>query len=925
MGKSNVYTHRGGRGPPPVAATGRCAPKEHRRKGIPVGILAHNAMKRSRYSLLLRFLLALVALAGLLYWGANTHDDLLRDLHPGAQVRRAFTVDPDTRVVNTLEPEASLGGLVKGAVLESLNGRPYLGQAQMESLLHPAPPGGKLYVGFTAPNGSHRTATVVLAPLGITPTFPTTRAQLWQHLVQYSLVPLLCMLIGYWVVFIKVDEANAWLLLTLLLYPAAIFGNPPGTISDEWFAFRTIYNFLFGSIPPLALLPFAIYFPERSRIDIRFPWVKWAILVPAAVGLGCDLRQIVGRVFWGRNPPWLTHLLSVADRVVAGLELLCLALYFLLLFNKLRKAGSADVRRRLRVLLSGTGIGIGSLLGVFVLLPALGYNPFQHGRAWLAYLGSTLFLLAPFSLAYVVLVQRAMDVRILVRQGTKYALARATLWVVQAGILFFVAVTLMRPGAFGHHGHTPWLQLAVFIGLMIVFRLGVRKATRNWLDRKFFREAYNAEQVLSDLAQEVQQFTESGLLLQTVARRVSETLHPQPIAMLVRKGANFCLEEAIELSPPAQVGREIVFTAASSIVRKVLNDRSFARLYRKDPDAWYLLASEAEREMLDRLQAELILPLFGRGRLMGMMLLGPKQSEAAYSRTDLRLLQALATQTGMALEVGELAHSLAREATERMRTTQELELARAVQERLFPQQMPVIPGITVAGACRPAQIIGGDYYDVFPLGDGRFAFALGDVSGKGTSAALLMAGLRASIRALALDLALDPAQIMGRMNRLVFEASETNRFATFFFAVYDPAARLLECVNAGHNPPMLLRRAAACGTPGPVDGCLVRLEADGPVIGLLEGVEYTCRSWQLAPGDLLVAFTDGFSEAMTAEDEEWGDDRLAAALEGARENSAAAVLQALFYKADAFTAGATQHDDMTALVLKLDDLAQPVP
>jgi sigma-B regulation protein RsbU (phosphoserine phosphatase) len=877
-------------------------------------------MKRSRYSLLLRCLLALVALAGVLYWGANTHDSLEKDLHSGGYARYAFTVNPDTRAVIALEPEAALGGMVKGSVVQSINGRAYSGEAQMASILHPARPGQHIRIGFTAPDGSRRTADVVLAPLGLGSGVPRTRTQFWTLFIQYDIVPLLCMLIGYWVVFIKVDEANAWLLLILLLYPAVLFTDPTVMRSGEWFDFRVLYHFLLITLPPLALLPFAVYFPERSRIDKRMPRLKWSVLLPAALCLALSAGQIYGELFAGGNPGWFNAILSVSNRVLSGLEFLCLGLYFLLLARKLQTASSLDVRRRLRVLLAGTGIGIGSLQVVFKVLPAVGLNPLQHGLVWLAYLGSTLFLLAPFSLAYVVLVQRAMDVRILLRQGTKYAVARVTLWFVQAGIIALATITLLLPVLSGEKKNTTWVTIAIYAGLILGFRLAVRKATRNWLDHKFFREAYNTEQVLSELAEEVQQFTESSLLLQTVCRRVGDTLHVQPIVMLLRHGSDFRLEEATGL-PPDISPRQIALSESSSIVRKLLTDRSPARLYRKDPDAWYMLAGASEREILDSFQSELILPLFGRGRLMGIMLLGPKQSEAAYTRTDLRLLQALATQTGMALEVGALAHSLAREASERMRTTQELELARAVQERLFPQQMPRIPSATVAGSCRPAQIIGGDYYDVFALGDGRFALAIGDVSGKGTSAALLMAGLRSSLRALALDLALDPAQIMDRMNRLVFDASESNRFATFFFAVFDPVSRILECVNAGHNPPLLLRRAPSCDVVDPNGGCTVQLPADGPVIGLLEGVSYTCGRHQLAPGDLLVTFTDGFSEAMTAADEEWGDERLTAAAEGAREGSAAAVLQALFYKADAFTAGAMQHDDMTALVLKLDDAA----
>ncbi|HKO11239.1 MAG TPA: SpoIIE family protein phosphatase, partial [Acidobacteriaceae bacterium] len=348
----------------------------------------------------------------------------------------------------------------------------------------------------------------------------------------------------------------------------------------------------------------------------------------------------------------------------------------------------------------------------------------------------------------------------------------------------------------------------------------------------------------------------------------------------------------------------------SSAVRYLMNSNQPARLYRNDPDAWYLMAGTVERRALDQLNAELLLPLPGRNRLMGIMALGPKRSEAAWSRTDLQVLQTVARQTGLALEVSELAHSLAAEAAQRERVNREIEIAREVQERLFPQEMPNLPGASVAGHCRPALGVGGDYYDVITLEDGRLGLAIGDVSGKGISAALLMASLRASLRGVALDSPRDFANLMHKVNRLVYEASASNRYATFFFAAYDPKTRRLECVNAGHNPPVLLRGHQ-----------VIRLEADGPVVGLLPFAPYTEQSLTLEPGDLLILYTDGISEAMTHDDEEWGEERMIACASKFKDQGADEVLRCLFRDADAFTAGAPQHDDMTLLVLRLD----PVP
>src|SRR6185436_16857813 len=148
----------------------------------------------------------------------------------------------------------------------------------------------------------------------------------------------------------------------------------------------------------------------------------------------------------------------------------------------------------------------------------------------------------------------------------------------------------------------------------------------------------------------------------------------------------------------------------------------------------------------------------------------------------------------------------------------EIDIARGVQQRLFPQKLPQLPGVDCAGACRPAQGVGGDYYDFLAMPGGRLGIALGDVAGKGIPAALLMASLQASLRGKRLSGPADLAQLMTNLNFLIHEASPDNRYATFFYGELDPATRRLEYVNAGHNAPMLFRAG----------GPLERLPATGP-------------------------------------------------------------------------------------------------
>ena len=331
-------------------------------------------------------------------------------------------------------------------------------------------------------------------------------------------------------------------------------------------------------------------------------------------------------------------------------------------------------------------------------------------------------------------------------------------------------------------------------------------------------------------------------------------------------------------------------------------------MYRDRPEEWFTDANAEEKAQLRQINAELLLPMPGRARLIGLMTLGPKKSEEAYTPTDLRMLQSVAAQTGLTLEVAELVRTLADESAQRERMNREVEIARDVQQRLFPQSIPEIAGVSLAGTCRPASEVGGDYYDLIELESGNLGIAIGDVSGKGISAALIMASLRASLRGLILDEPGNLGKMMQKVNRLVYEASTSSRYATFFFAIFNPETYEMRYVNAGHNPPVLMND---------VSNELRRLEACGPVVGLLPFVDYEERSMILQPGDLLIAYTDGISEAMTANDEEWGEDRMLEVVRRHPASSASEVIETIFRVADEFTAGAEQHDDMTLLVMKL--------
>jgi serine phosphatase RsbU (regulator of sigma subunit)/catechol 2,3-dioxygenase-like lactoylglutathione lyase family enzyme len=242
--------------------------------------------------------------------------------------------------------------------------------------------------------------------------------------------------------------------------------------------------------------------------------------------------------------------------------------------------------------------------------------------------------------------------------------------------------------------------------------------------------------------------------------------------------------------------------------------------------------------------------------------------------------------------------------TER-RAAQELDIAKQVQARLFPQTLPPLKNLEYAGICRQARQVGGDYYDFLDLGSNRFGFVIGDISGKGIAAALLMANLQANLRsqsAIAVD---QPQRLLRSVNQLFCENTTDGAFATLFFAEYDDATRRLRYANCGHLAALLLRR----------DHSLERLESTATVLGVFKKWDCTISETQISSGDVLALYTDGITESFNDAGEEFGEERLAAALCRHRALSPADLLNAVVDEVRQFSPR-EQHDDITLIVAK---------
>jgi sigma-B regulation protein RsbU (phosphoserine phosphatase) len=721
-------------------------------------------------------------------------------------------------------------------------------------------------------------------------------------LFMYGL-PTLSILLGFWVLFVRPADPLAWILLFVLQGVSSLSLEMYWDIGTLLGAYQKFYF----SAWALSMLLFGIYFPERWTLDQRLPWLKWLFIIPLSFQVLLILLSIL-QAFTGVNLFWL---FGPLPRWYSSfgffVNMLAIGAFFAAIAHKAFATKNPDARRRLHVMLFGTQLAItpSFILVLYKVISQKQGSFLEIVPFWIGLLAIAATLLFPLTMAYVIVVQRAMDVRVVIRQGLQYGLAKGGVRALQ--FLLLLGIGLGVFWSINRYGSNFSTQLAFIVGGVALVPLIdlVAKPLRIMIDRRFFRDAYDAEQILTELSEDVRTMVETQPLLETVGSKISESLHVPQVAILLKNGEGFSPAHTLgfDTAPVISLGQD------SLALRKLRTNRHIVLFDDMSEITSTPTVSLDEREQFRELNTQILMPLAVKNELTGIISLSPKLSEEPYSASDLRLLRSVATQTGLALENSRLTEAFAKEAAQKERLNAELEIAREVQERLFPQELPPVKGVDYYGACRPALGVGGDYYDFLELPDGKFGIAIGDVSGKGIGASLMMASLQASLRGQAIHSGDDLAMLMTRVNRLVYEASTTNRYATFFYGQFDPQTHTLSYVNAGHNPPFLMR----------ADGTVKTLETGGPVIGMLPPmiVSYEMGTVEMRKGDLLVGFTDGISEAMNPADEEWGEDAMLAELKTMTAEPAREILEAIVKSADRFADGAKQHDDMTMIVVRL--------
>jgi len=752
---------------------------------------------------------------------------------------------------------------------------------------------------------------LVLGPLPeALPAVTPARAIAQQIIASF---PIVFLAVGLVVLFLRLEDRNAWLLA--LLFACFIAAAPvldmESVVHPALRGFAVAYKILFNGLFGALFYYFCAVFPVRSPIDRRVPWLKTLLLgatVVTVVPIATAALLVGGSRPLLRFGEWLGPTATTAGLSVYFFGASALALASLI-WNGLR-APTPEARRRTRVIVWGTLAGVTPFMLLQAAAVSARRDPYDF-PFWVWAPCVLAVLLLPLSFAYAVVKHRVMEIPLLLKRGARYLLVQRGFTILliiasaAATLLFADWASDLLPARLDL-GAGPGISLGAAFGILLAWA-GTRVSRRmtQRIDRAFFRSAYDARQILHALSEKTSTAANREELGAFLGGHIRQALHPASLVVYLegRDGSLHAMRGAPAVDPdrvPAtDPGPDRIPLDHPALIE-------VARLGRpievSPPDP-----AGPVHPSLDGLpHAECLVPLVGRdARLVGVLLLGERLSEEPYSGEDRRLLSAVAGQAALALQNIRLAEQMAERLEAERRVAVELELAREVQCRLLPRRAPPLWTLDCAGDCLQARSVGGDYYDFLELGGGQTGLVLADIAGKGIAGALMMASLQANLRSQSGLAREDLRRLLRGLNAALCETIAASRFATLFMGCYDDGTRRLRYTNCGHNPPILLR----------ADDRVERLEATATILGAFEKWDCAVAETALDPGDTLLLYSDGITEATGGEGEEFGEARLIAALRRHRHVEAPAMIAGILRSVHEFSGG-EQEDDMTLVAAR---------
>ena len=718
--------------------------------------------------------------------------------------------------------------------------------------------------------------------------------------------------------------------------------------------FTVIWEFFFPT-----LVFFSLLFPRESRVIrehprlwilLYLPYVLHLILVILVLVFPdiLDIRDVGGGQ--GLLGPFVAVLrvvvvlLSNIFRAMysAHIELWSAvnALYVVIALLILRRTRRSLDNRKLQMQVSILQFGIGVSVGIYIVVQILPlFLPFLRLPEWgSAIMLSVALVLGCGAVAWVIIRHQFLDVQVLAKRGLIYSAATG----VVVGIFFMLFnwfTDLYRSLAGGVEVSNSFVMIIFLVVAVLAFQPLLGRI-ESLVDRFFIRDDTDYRNVLQQSVTNIIGILDMDSLMRATYQTLERAFLVDEAAIIllerntrayrfIRRGPPPLKQKEWALKPPKALEEDDLAVderpedALLDLRRRAPSGPGRAIFRKEDPIAvaltratgpvrFELIKEElaeggSTEEPLQGLNPYLLIPLKQRQELVGVITLGRKLADTGFNSEELTLLAVLASQVAVAVENAWLHE----ERLEQERIREELAVAREIQQTLLPERFPRGPAFEVSAINLPSREIGGDYFDFLvtpPDGEDdieKVLMVVGDVSGKGTPAALLMASLQATLRAV-YESQPQLAATAGKVNTVIHRSTSAEKFITLFLAEYDIAARALTYVNAGHNFPVLTRST----------GEQILLEDGGLLVGVVENTEYDEGRIPIESGDVLTIYTDGVTEAMNRADEEFGEERLMSILRDRSYLAAREIRDEIYREVLTFAGDRSQSDDLTLVILK---------
>lgn len=713
----------------------------------------------------------------------------------------------------------------------------------------------------------------------------------------FTLLSSLWLIVGFFVVMAKPEGKIQRLFFSIgafsVLFSMASLLNRGQQVDNpilkNLFLLRAVdVCILFGGIFwAFSMVRFFSVFPIESYLEKK-NWIKKALIFAPWILFALVLIARIKFVYVGKSQ----LAANITGNVVGIFVITSLIASFIQLIIGYKRVVLQNEKRALRIILAAHTIGVAAVL-YFVLFTATTNQVVFNDP--LLFMPIILIAIIPIAFGYAIFRYALMDIREAVKSTIVYGTATVSIAAVYFIIMLLLGQVVSSAIGTQYQGAIAGF---VFVVFAIVFQ-STKDHFQDYLTQKFYPEQFAFQKGLLKFSGDIAKVVGIENILNSTRELYVESLRIGKYGLMLRKSDG--LWHLLQLQ------------GINELVPMALNELSLSRFFseRKKSNKRIVLERQNFNSILAddanvfiREEIFTIIPLMINERIIGMLLFGLKQTGSQFDGKDLDLLISAANQTAISIENARLYHS----EIEKKKLERDLENARHIQESLLPKALPSFRALQLSGVTLPAQHVGGDYYDFIKVSDTKLFVIVGDVSGKGLSAALYMSKLQTMIRLYCTD-EKSPREVLCEINKKLFGDMERNYFITATLAMIDTDTREIKICRAGH-PSTLIVKNGKCD----------KIKSAGIGLGLDKGEAFDSALEEVelkaSAGDVLAIYSDGISEAMNEKHEEFGEENILRILEETYEASPLTIQNEILDRIKNFCGGAEQHDDITLLLVR---------